>query len=252
MHARTGAYFIDRNGNIFEVLLEFFRTGEVDFDMLNNKGISMKALMREAQFYCVDKLIGLIEAHQAEQDLLSMKEEETRPVVRTDGYYSLVLCEGHGMNNHHHHNHHSPSSSTPSAAAVRECCSACMMISLANMGTASSSHSTAAKCCDAICFLEDGRCVFAHGQNSGNNLIVFHSIAALPSLWKEVEVGEAYARFVTHMINSGKYWVEGESLKLVRGSASSAFLAVGKGDSLYIHSSEEGFLRYSFTPWPKI
>jgi len=69
-----GAYFIDRNGEVFHTILEFFRTGQVDYSSVVSKHI----LVREAQFYCVDELVKMITQGDCEDEV---------PVIRYDGYY---------------------------------------------------------------------------------------------------------------------------------------------------------------------
>ncbi|KAL6059703.1 BTB/POZ domain-containing protein kctd6 [Balamuthia mandrillaris] len=53
----TGAYFIDRNGHAFSVILDYLRTGGfLDWESLQRHGVSLSSLYREAQFYCIDEL----------------------------------------------------------------------------------------------------------------------------------------------------------------------------------------------------
>lgn len=50
-------YFIDRNGTLFEFVLDFLRTGDLDLP----EHISKHALLKEARFYLIDPLIKLLE-----------------------------------------------------------------------------------------------------------------------------------------------------------------------------------------------
>jgi len=203
----TGAWFIDRDGDVFKYILEFFRTGEVDIEDLEQNGITRKRLMREAQFYCLEGLVEMLAHHEQEERERKLAAEQAAQikydVLRKDGYY--ILSTG----------------------------------GIPNMGGL----------CEALVFFDDGKCIFSNGTNAANNLIVFSSVSSLPDIWKEVEVGEIYARFVTHSINRGRYWMEGQTMKLSLRNGM-ALLAVAKGDFLYINSEDDDFVKYSFVPWP--
>jgi len=202
----TGAYFIDRDGEAFRFVLEFFRTGDVELESMEKRGVSRKTLRREAEFYCLVDLVELIDNHEEEithkEQMEKAATTEKSEPLRKDGYY---LIDNNG--------------GQPTGL------------------------------CEAIAFLEDGKCVFSTGSHAANNLVVYRSVHSLPDLWKEVEVGEIYARFVTHSINRGRYWMDGHSMKLCLRNTL-ALLAVAKSNTLYINSEEDDFVKYTFIPWP--
>eukprot|EP01098_Paradermamoeba_levis_P011598 TRINITY_DN4986_c0_g1_i1.p1 TRINITY_DN4986_c0_g1~~TRINITY_DN4986_c0_g1_i1.p1 ORF type:complete len:230 (-),score=58.14 TRINITY_DN4986_c0_g1_i1:208-897(-) len=94
LYDETGAIFIDRNGEYFAPILEFLRVGELDVP----KHISLRAIYREAQFYCLQPLL------EAIKKLEHPEPEKKLSRLRNDGYYTrknrdyneafLFLAEG--------------------------------------------------------------------------------------------------------------------------------------------------------------
>lgn len=81
-----GAYFIDRNGEIFGVILDFMRTGE----FLVPQNIDIRMVEREARYYGLDDLVSQILILQMPQE----PEITNTYIIRYDGYYLLKRKTG--------------------------------------------------------------------------------------------------------------------------------------------------------------
>uniref|UniRef100_A0A6C0E9X0 BTB domain-containing protein n=1 Tax=viral metagenome TaxID=1070528 RepID=A0A6C0E9X0_9ZZZZ len=61
-----GYHFIDRDGELFKYIIKFLRDGNINFDDMSANII--KNIMDEAQYYCLDELIKLLELRMEEDD----------------------------------------------------------------------------------------------------------------------------------------------------------------------------------------
>jgi len=73
------AYFIDRNGSLFEPILDYLRTGELNVP----QNISIRLLRREAEYYSLQSLVSLLEQEE------KLMNEKPISKIRFDGCYAL-------------------------------------------------------------------------------------------------------------------------------------------------------------------
>eukprot|EP00026_Physarum_polycephalum_P011253 Phypoly_transcript_11460.p1 GENE.Phypoly_transcript_11460~~Phypoly_transcript_11460.p1 ORF type:complete len:250 (+),score=50.89 Phypoly_transcript_11460:66-815(+) len=77
----NGAYFIDRNGTYFGVVLEYLRSSEISIP----KDISRKSVLTEARFYLIE---GLIESLEQEESNELIEKHILKDDLRFDGFYA--------------------------------------------------------------------------------------------------------------------------------------------------------------------
>jgi uncharacterized protein YjbI with pentapeptide repeats len=83
---REGRYFIDRDGDLFNVLLNFMRTDEID---LPDSPVLVADLLREARYFQLAVLIPILEKKQRQLSEPSMSHKELVQVLNTSSNTNL-------------------------------------------------------------------------------------------------------------------------------------------------------------------
>lgn len=77
----SGAYLIDRDGSYFSPVLNYLRHGKLVVD----SNISLEGVLEEAEFYNIEKLVGLIKQQIASRDLQNSQ-------ARVKNVYRVLQC----------------------------------------------------------------------------------------------------------------------------------------------------------------
>merc|ERR1719282_250791 len=78
-----GAYFIDRNGDAFEVILEYLRSGKI---LLSNSRVPVDLIRSEAEYYAMMDFVEDLDLYIKEQGI-AKKSGDQEKMPRFDGYY---------------------------------------------------------------------------------------------------------------------------------------------------------------------
>merc|ERR1719282_188942 len=78
-----GTYFIDRNGDAFEVILEYLRCGKI---LLTNSRVPVDLIRSEAEYYAMMDFFEDLDLYVKEQGIIK-KNANQEKMPRFDGYY---------------------------------------------------------------------------------------------------------------------------------------------------------------------
>jgi len=232
----NSAYFIDRNGSYFEVILEYLRSQEIEIP----QNISREAIFREAQFYCLTTMTNLMK----QQDEVSLRQQEeikrkSSQPIRLDGVYVKQTHNPHEIGSalkfttmtavETTNNNENPNVEADVTIQGIQACN--------NNGETKDE-------------LYEGKVVVARGIAAEDDLMLFLQVPQLPTIWQSRDgfLQQKYASFIERHIVRGKYWMQGNKLKLqVSIHPNDAVLGLGIGNFLYLlEGSSHELAKYTF------